>query len=373
MQVLVVNAGSSSTKLSVVSDENVIRAKADLGPWSKELLPLLKDFVDQASCLGAAGHRLVHGGSLFKDSVIIDATVRSSLAKVAPLAPLHNPPALEVIDALASMRPDLTSVACFDTAFHAKLPPEAATYALPKALVERFSLRRFGFHGLSCSWALRKAQEILEWKPGHGRMVICHLGAGASLTAVHDGDSVDTTMGFTPLEGLVMATRPGDLDPGIITFLLDHGMGPVELADVLEHKSGLAGMCATSRGDMKAVLDRRADNDEEAALAIEVYLHRLRAKIASMAASMSGLDALVFTGGVGEASSVIRAELCAKLAWLGVGLDEHANNDAINRDAEITSLGSRVRSVVVRAREDLVIAAECRRLLGNSGNVEQQI
>jgi acetate kinase len=363
MRVLVVNSGSSSVKLRVVDDEDRITAKADLGPPGADLADRLGDFVRGAGPLDVAGHRVVHGGPRFHEAVIVDETTRDYLDETAALAPLHNPPALAAIDALRRLEPGLVSVACFDTAFHATLPAEAATYALPSDWVDRWGIHRYGFHGLSCTWATAKTAEVLGWPPRSGRLVVCHLGSGASVTAVNDGRSVDTTMGFTPIEGLVMATRPGDVDPGAIAWLVANGIGIDDLSDALEHRSGLAALSGDPSGDMRALLDRRAEGNAAATLAIGVYLHRLRAKIAAMTAAMGGLDALVFTGGIGENSQVVRSEASVSLGWLGVTIDEHAALLAADSDADISAPGAPVRTVVVHAREELVIAADCRRLL----------
>ncbi len=294
---------------------------------------------------------------------MLDGTTLAQLDELGPLAPLHNPPALAAIDALSRMRPALASVACFDTAFHSRIPAEAATYALPRDWVQRWGIRRYGFHGLSCAWAVTRAAQVLGWPPNEGRIVVCHLGAGASVTAVVDGRSVDTTMGFTPVEGLVMATRPGDVDPGAILWLVANGIGIEDLSDALEHRSGLAALSGVPGGDMRALLDRRAGGDAAAVLAVGVFLHRLRAKIAAMTAAAGGIDALVFTGGIGEGSPVIRSEACAGLAWLGTALDEDTNAAASIHDTEIGVSGAAVRTLVIHAREELVIASECRRLL----------
>jgi acetate kinase len=246
--------------------------------------------------------------------------------------------------------PRVSAVACFDTAFHATLPAAAATYALPRAWRERFGLRRYGFHGLSHAYASRRA--------GAERVVSCHLGAGASLAAVHDGVCVDTTMGFTPMEGLVMATRAGNVDPGLVLWLLRHDVDADALEQGLDTEGGLRGLAGDA--DMRAVLERE---DAEARLAIDVYLHRLRAGIAAMAAALGGLDALVFTGGVGEGAARVRAGAADGLGFLGVELDAQANATA-TADAEIGASGAPVRMLVVTAREDLEIARQVRALLG---------
>lgn len=305
----------------------------------------------------AVGHRVVHGGREFRAAVRVDPDVRRRLGELTDLAPLHQPKSLAALDAVARALPAVPAVACFDTAFHATLPDAAATYALPGALRERFQVRRYGFHGLSHAYASRQAASLCA---GARRIVTCHLGAGASLCAVLDGLSVDTTMGFTPLEGLVMATRSGNVDPGLLLWLLERERtSERELAEALEHASGLLGLAGTA--DMREVLSRAA-SDAAARLALDVYVHRLRAGIASMAASLGGLDVLVFTGGVGENSAPVRALACSGLAFLGVAV-EPGLNDAIKGDGSIAAPGSSVEVLVVAAREDLEIARQVRDLL----------
>ena len=309
MVVLVVNAGSSSLKLRLVGEGDELLWSAD----QMAMPPVVPD---------AVGHRVVHGGERFVEAVRIDDDVLEELHRLTDLAPLHQPKSLRAVEAVSEALPDVPAYACFDTAFHATLPAAAATYALPPAWRH---LRRYGFHGLSHAWAARQA--------GPGRVVSCHLGAGASLCAIRDGVSVDTTMGFTPLDGLVMATRSGSVDPGILMWLLEHeGLSPHGLASALEHRSGLLGLSGTA--DMQELLER---DDPEAALALDVYLHRLRAGIAAMAASLGGVDTLVFTGGVGENSPEIRDGACGGLGFLGIG-----------------------RTIVVESREDLEIARQVR-------------
>lgn len=309
----------------------------------------------------AVGHRVVHGGGVFSSAVRLDPDVRARLEEFVPLAPLHQPAALDGIDLLAKVLPDVPAVACFDTTFHATLPPGAATYAVPEEWRSRYGVRRFGFHGLSHAYASRRAAQMLGREDPEFRLVICHLGAGASLSAVRGGTCVDTTMGFTPLEGLVMATRSGDVDPGLLLWLAtDQGLAVSELADALQHRSGLRGLAGTS--DMRAVLRRVERGDPRAELALDVYLHRLRSGISAMAASAGGVDALVFTGGVGEHAALVRARAVCGLEFLGAAIDAQANARA-EGDTEVTAAGARCRSLVVAAREDLQIADEVRRLL----------
>jgi acetate kinase len=357
VRVLVANAGSSSLKLSLIDSD-------DSELWALELaapgVVVERDAVaDALAELPAApevvGHRIVHGGERFRAAARLEPDVLAALHDLTALAPLHQPKSLAAVEAVSLARPGLPAVACFDTAFHASLPPEAATYALPRQWRERHGVRRYGFHGLSHSYAARGAGKL---SPAPRRLVSCHLGAGASLCAVLDGRSVDTTMGFTPLEGLAMATRSGSVDPGLLLWLQQHaGMSASELADALEHDSGLLGLAGTS--DMRELLAR---DDGEAHLALGVYLHRLRAGIGAMAATLGGLDALVFTGGVGERSARIRELACQGLWHLGVAIDA-ARNDAVEGDADVRANGSDVAVLVVRAREDLEIARQARALL----------
>jgi acetate kinase len=368
MRVLVVNAGSTSVKLRCVDGDDRISAAEDLGPAGDDLSARLERFLARAGPVEAVGHRVVHGGPHFTEPVVINDSVRAELEALNDLAPLHNPPAVGAVDALRRLRPAIPAVACFDTAFHRTLAPDAATYALPEEWVTRWGIRRYGFHGLSCEWAAGRAPAMVGRPARDLRLVICHLGGGASVTAVYDGRSVDTTMGFTPTEGLVMATRPGDVDPGGLTWLIRHGVGPDELDEALERRSGLLALSGGRSGDMRNLLEERDSHGGTARLAIDVYLHRLRAKIAAMAAASGGLDALVFTGGVGEHSAVVRAETCAPLGWMGVALDPGANAAVDAADSHIGAPGSPVATLVIHSREELIIAAACRDLLSTTTN-----
>lgn len=361
-RVLVVNTGSSSVKLRVLdgSDE-VLAARDDGAPTDADLAASLEAFLAEAPPFDAAGHRIVHGGSTFRESAVAGEESVDRLEAIADLAPLHNNRALAALEAARRLRPDLPHVLCFDTAFHSTLPEAAARYAVPEQWHEQWGIRRYGFHGLSHSYAAQRAAQLLG-RDGALRVVSCHLGAGASLAAVHDGRSVDTTMGFTPNDGLVMATRSGSFDPGALLWLQEHtGLSRDDAEQALEHESGLLGLSGLS-ADMRELLEAAAAGQAPAALAVEVYLHRLRAGIASMAAAMDGLDALVFTGGVGEHSHEIRRRACEGLGFLGVGLDEHASADAGEEDAVIGGDGG-VAVLLVHAREDVAIAREVRSVL----------
>ncbi|MBO0820356.1 MAG: acetate/propionate family kinase [Nocardiopsaceae bacterium] len=381
LSVLVVNAGSSSLKLRVLDDGDSVTARADLPALGSAGSAALADTIASFGPVDAVGHRVVHGGTLYSRPVRITGDVRRRLEALTDLAPLHQPKSLAALDAVTGVLPDVPAVACFDTAFHATIGDAAATFALPPHWRARWTLRRYGFHGLSHAYVSRRAAELLGGteRPvslpsspgaeltGASRIVTCHLGAGASLAAVLDGRSVDTTMGFTPLDGLVMATRSGSVDPGLVLWLAEHAhTPPAELAATLEHRSGLAGLAGTP--DMRQVLERAAAGDPDAILGRDVYLHRLRGAIGSMAAALGGLDALVFTGGVGENSPEIRQRAASGLAFLGVAVDpdRNAGGGNLGGDAdeyEIGADGAAARSFVIAAREDKQIAAEVRSVL----------
>ena len=287
MRVLVVNAGSSSLKLSLLGSGDELLAEEELAAPQAEVDPneLRAALGGGVGDADAVGHRIVHGGARFREPVVVDEGVRRALDELVDLAPLHQPKSLAALDAVSSALPGVPAVACFDTAFHATLPDAAATYALPAEWSARWGLRRYGFHGLSHAWIAQRAPEVVGAPADGVRIVSCHLGAGASLCAIAGGRSVDTTMGFTPLEGLVMATRSGSVDPGLLLWLMEHeNLAAAELAWALEHESGLLGLSGTA--DMREVLERAGAGDARARLAFEVYLHRLRAGIASMAAAL---------------------------------------------------------------------------------------
>jgi acetate kinase len=339
-----------------------VRASSDLpGARDDGATDAIADFVSAAPPVAAVGHRFVHGGLELRGSVVVDAEVLERIHSASELAPLHNAAALSALAVLRRLRPDVPHVACFDSAFHKTLPDAAALYALPRGWIDRFGIRRFGFHGLSHAYAVRRAAELLGRPLAELRLVTCHLGAGASLAAVSGGASVDTTMGFTPNEGLVMATRSGSVDPGAVLWLARHaGLELEEMERLLEGESGLRGLAGT--GDMRAVIEASDGGDRRARLALDVYLHRLRGCIAAMAAAMGGIDGLIFTGGVGERSPRIREEACRGLSFLGIEIDERRASEGIDR--HLTGAGARVAVLAIESREDLEIAAEVRRALG---------
>ena len=360
MRVLVVNAGSSSLKLRLLGSDDAVLGERDLtaSPPEAEVLRVVRELGEA----DAVGHRIVHGGRRYLGPVLIDAAVEAGLRDLVDLAPLHQPKSLAAMDTVSRALPDTPAVACFDTAFHAGIPAAAATYALPASWRERWGLRRYGFHGLSHGYAAQHAARMIARPVAELRVVTCHLGAGASLAAVQGGRSVDTTMGFTPLEGLVMATRSGSVDPGLLLWLLERtDMDEREMAHALEHESGLAGLAGD--GDMRTVLAAAEQGDDRSRLALDVYVYRLSTGIAAMAAAMGGLDALVFTGGVGERAPTIRAAATGRLAFLGIEVDANANRSAAG-DAEISAPGAAVRALVITSREDLEIAHQTREALG---------
>jgi acetate kinase len=304
VDVLVVNAGSTSLKLHLVR-----------GTRSEP--------VDGFVPADAVGHRVVHGGPQFDRPALVDDALEQAIEALTPLAPLHNRPALAALRKARAALPDVPHVAVFDTAFHRTMPPEASTYAIPERWREEWSVHRYGFHGISVQWAASQVRV--------SRLVVCHLGGGCSVTAVRDGRSVDTTMGFSPLEGVPMATRSGSVDPGALLYLLrERGLTEEELGHALEHESGLAGLSGGGSGDVR----------EATPLALDVFVHRVAAAVAAMAAACGGLDALVFTGGIGEHAQEVRRRIVERVRFLGD-----------------------FRVEVIPAREELVIADETRRLV----------
>jgi acetate kinase len=335
LDVLVVNAGSTSLKLTRCHGEDVVATYSSL----QEALA--------AQPPDAVAHRVVHGGER-TGAVLVDDGVLEELGALVELAPLHQPPALEAIERTRSALPGVPQVACFDTAFHATIPPAARTYALPARLRDR--VRVYGFHGLSYAWAARRMRELA---PDARRVVVGHLGGGQSLCGLLDGASVTTTMGFTPLDGLVMATRSGAIDPGAVLWLTRHT--DEDLEHVLDRESGLLGLAGTA--DMREVLERADAGNAAARFALEVWLTRLTRLLAGCVAELQGLDALVFTAGIGEHAAGLRSLIAQRLAWLGVTVDPGRSGE------EITAVGARVRTFVIPAREDLQAAHETALLL----------
>jgi acetate kinase len=360
--VLVVNAGSSSLKLRLLGANDVVEQSADLaaGPGTSNtrgLAELLAGW-DRPDVVG---HRIVHGGTRFTEAVPIDDAVRHALGDLVDLAPLHQPTSLAALDAVTAQLPAVAAVACFDTAFHSTIPAAAATYAIPLEWREKYGIRRYGFHGLSHDYCCHRAAQLLERPPEGLRVVTCHLGAGASLAAVLDGRSVDTTMGFTPLEGLVMATRSGTVDPGLVLWLEEHEhLSPHDVATMLEERSGLLALAGTA--DMREIETAFHQGEAGARLALQVYIHHLVQGIAAMSAATQGIDILAFTGGVGENSAIVRRLTAERLGFLGVAIDS-SRNDGVSGDTDISRAGAAAQTMVISAREDLQIASQARRIL----------
>jgi acetate kinase len=356
---LAVNAGSSSLKAALYDVEPgaplaapgdpLWEAAVDGGPGAARAL--LADLPDDVVVVG---HRIVHGGERFHAPAPLSDEVKAAVEEMAELAPLHNAAGLEGVAVAEELFPAAAHVAVFDTAFHSGLAPAAHAYAGPHEWRER-GLRRYGFHGINHDYAAHRAAALLGGPIEELRLITCHLGSGASVAAIRGGRSVDTTMGFTPLEGVVMGTRSGSVDPGLVLHLLrEDGASVSELDRLLNHGSGLLGLSERS-GDLREVLAARDAGDERAALAVDVYVHRLRFHVGAMLGALGGLDAVVFTGGVGEHAAEIRAAALAPFAFLGLELDRGRNAGA-EPDCDVAAGGSAVRALVIRAQEEWAIA-----------------
>lgn len=397
MNILLLNAGSSSLKCTLMESADgrvVARGLADWagsethyqyassdGPERSEevswrghakavhrfvhdLLHADPDVLPEASALTGVGHRVVHGGQ-FTSSVRITPQIRSRITALADLAPLHNPPSLETLAAAETELPGVPHVAVFDTAFHATLPPEALTYPVPASWTRDWGIRRFGFHGLSHAYCARRAADMLQRAEEDLRLVICHLGHGCSASAVRGGRCVDTTMGFTPLEGLMMATRSGSIDPSIVLHVQQHhGLTAEQVEAALNRESGLLGVSGIS-ADMRQVLAAARTGNDQARLALGIYTHRVRQAVGALVVTMGGIDALVFTAGVGEHAREVRASICAGLECLGLELDAQANASCLP-DADVAHPGSRGRILVIATREDVTMLREVLQVLGGT-------
>src|SRR5262245_39808278 len=319
-----------------------------------------------ASEIDVAGHRVVHGGPLYEEPVLITPEVKSAIAAASELAPLHTCAELEVMGIVEKLLGSIPQVAVFDTGFHRKMPPPAAVYPGPYEWFES-GVRRYGFHGINHQYCATRAAELLRRDLASLKLVTCHLGNGCSLAAISGGHSIDTTMGFTPLEGLMMGTRSGSVDPGILTYLMRQGrLQSHEIDEMLNRKSGLLGISGVS-GDMREILARMKQGHQRARLAFDIYAHRLQAGIGAMVAVLGGIDALVFTAGVGENSPEVRSAACGKLGFLGLKLDDGANA-RVSADEDVAAQDSRVRVLVIRAQEEWAIAEECWKLTHLTAN-----
>jgi acetate kinase len=363
--ILVINSGSSSVKYQLVDLDGTERLKAgkiehigepgsDAPDHEAALMRVADEVSMDSDKLTAIGHRVVHGGSSFTAPALITDDVVKQIEEAVPLAPLHNPANLAGIEVTRRLRHDLPQVAVFDTAFHSTMPPAARTYGIDREVAERYGVRRYGFHGTSTAYVSRVAAELVG-KAGLANVIVLHLGNGASATAVAAGRCVDTSMGMTPLEGLVMGTRSGDLDPGVIFHLIRGGMAPDEVESMLLRRSGLLGLCGEN--DMRTILERVRSGDEDAALAYNVYCHRLRKYVGAYCAVLGKVDVIAFTGGVGENSSLVRRSVLAGLEPMGIRLDP-LRNVSVRGKRLVSADDSAVAIAVVPTDEELEIARE---------------
>jgi acetate kinase len=404
MKILVLNAGSSSHKsclfdLTQISDPSLapipiwraaldwthaegqveLSAATASGAALKQALPItdkaegiaamLKTLVEgetqvlaSLSDLDGVGHRIVHGGRDYVDSVRIDSDVKAAIQRLIPLAPAHNPANLQGIEAMENILGDIPQVAVFDTAFHARMPAAAATYPGPYAWLDQ-GIQRYGFHGTSHRYVAQRAATMLGRDLAELKLITCHLGNGCSLAAVKNGHSIDTTMGFTPLEGLMMGSRSGSVDPGILIHLIrQEGYSGDQFDQLLNKASGLKGISGVSN-DLRLVIEAMEQGNDRAKLAVEMFLHRLRREIGSMLASLGGLDALVFTAGIGENSALVWQNACEPFAFLGLKLQDNPQRSAVDQD--ITTPDSTVRVLVIHTQEEWAIAQACLTLIGS--------
>ncbi|HEY6540876.1 MAG TPA: acetate kinase [Ktedonobacteraceae bacterium] len=401
MRILVLNAGSSSQKSRLYEIEGTI---SDIAPaplwqadadWShhpgatdlkittsggvkkEESLPtderaavierMLQSLwsgetrvIDQLTAIDIVGHRVVHGGIEFEDSVFVTPQVKATIRKLAVLAPEHNPANLEGIEAIERLAPAMPQVAVFDTAFHRSMPDEVIVYPLPYGWYKKEGIRRFGFHGISHCYCARRAAHILGKDLSSLRLITCHLGNGCSLAAIRGGRSIDTSMGFTPLEGVTMGSRSGSIDPGILFYMQrEKSYTSSQLNTILNKASGLKGIAGSS--DMRQVLQKMYEGDALSRLAFEIFTHRLRSSIGAMMASLGGLDALVFAGGIGENAAEVRTAACKAFGFLGLELDEQKNARS-PADADVAAVDSQIRVLIVQTQEDWAIAQDCWKL-----------
>jgi acetate kinase len=342
------------------ADGRLVEHDADLPDHSAALVLMLQMLAEDSggmTRLFAVGHRVVHGGSAYREPVIVDDDVEATIERLIPLAPLHNPASLRGIRELRRLLPDVPHVAVFDTAFHSTMPPEAYTYAIPVDLAETLHIRKYGFHGTSYRYVTRRAAEVLGVAIGHVNLIVCHLGNGASMAAIRGGESIDTTMGLTPLQGLAMGTRSGDLDPSVILHLVRVGGLSLEGADALLNKeSGLKGMAGTQ--DMREVRALADAGDEAARRAIAVYAYRIRGYVGAYLAAVPGVHALVFTAGIGEHDAALRRDVCEPLAHLGIALDERLNAVPGGGVRQIDDGTGPIRILVVPTNEEAEIARQ---------------
>ncbi len=399
MNILVINCGSSSVKYQLIDmDKRMTLAKGNVSrigmsgavlthkPFDRPETKVTGEMLDHIvaieyviaillsknhgviktkSDIHAVGHRVVHGGERFTGSVLIDGNVLREIRQLIDLAPLHNPHNLRGINACKKNLPGVPQVAVFDTAFHHLMPPEAYIYGLPYVMYKKHGIRRYGFHGMSHRFVSERAAEILEKPYDSLKITTCHLGNGASITAINHGVSVDTSMGFTPLEGLLMGTRTGDLDPAVILHIMGREELSLHEANTLMNKhSGLSGISGVS-SDMREVIEAGNDGHTNAALAFNIYCYRLKKYIGAYTAAMGGLDCIVFTAGIGENSPQVREQTCKGLAFLGVEIDNKKNNEAIGIESVISKDNADIKVIVIPTNEELVIATDTKKLVEN--------
>ena len=392
MNILVINCGSSSLKFQLINAESEeVLAKGlceRIGidgrltyqpaggekeisekamPTHTEAIQFVIDaltnektgVVKSLSEIGAVGHRIVHGGEKFASSVVITEEVKKAVEECNYLAQLHNPANLIGVEACEKLMPGTPMVAVFDTAFHQTMPEKAYMYGLPYEYYEKYKVRRYGFHGTSHSYVSKKAAEVMEKAYDEVKTIVCHLGNGASVSAVLNGKSVDTSMGLTPLEGLVMGTRSGDIDPAIMEFIAQKENLDIEgIMNVLNKKSGVFGLSGGISSDFRDLTGAMAEGDKKAKIALEVFAYRVAKYIGAYAAAMNGVDDIVFTAGIGENVSYVREQVCSYLGYLGVELDPDANEKFRGEQGEITKPGCKVRVFVIPTNEELAIARE---------------
>jgi acetate kinase len=354
---LVHEAGGRSVRTDRAVADHAAGMELLLGALTHGETKVLEDVGE----IGAVGHRVVHGGEDFTGSVLITDEVEAGIERFADLAPLHNPPNLIGIRAARQALQHAPQIACFDTAFHATIPPVAYTYALPYELYEKYGVRRYGFHGTSHRYVARRAAEMLGMHKYAINCITCHLGNGCSVAAVREGRSVDTSMGLTPLEGLVMGTRTGDFDPAILFYLGDKGYDLAALNKLCNKQSGLSGLSGASN-DMRTVAEQAKQGNARAQLALDVFAYRLKKYIGAYAAVLGRVHAVVFTGGIGENAAAMRAASCSDLDQLGIRLDEERNAAAVGREGEIQADDSRVKILVAATDEEGAIAADAYQL-----------
>ncbi|HHI02634.1 MAG TPA: acetate kinase [candidate division Zixibacteria bacterium] len=402
MNILVVNCGSSSVKYQLIDmDREFVLAKGSVArigmtgavlthkPHDRSEVKVTGEILDHIiaiqyvisillsdnhgvikdkSEIHAVGHRVVHGGEKFSESVLVDRDVLREIRHLIDLAPLHNPHNIRGINAAMKTLPDIPHVAVFDTAFHQNMPPKAFIYGIPYVMYKKYAIRRYGFHGPSHLFVTSRAAELSSGKLEDYKMISCHLGNGASVAAVDGGVSIDTSMGFTPLEGLIMGTRSGDMDPAVILHIMGREELTLHEANTLLNKhSGLSGVSGIS-SDMREIIESADEGNSNAKLAVDIYCYRLSKYIGGYSVAMGGLDQIIFTGGIGENSPQVREKTCESLRFLGVELDKDKNNLAIGLETEISTDNSRVKVMVIPTNEELVIARDTLSLIGRKSN-----